>query len=860
MSHPSIFRKRPHAPWVPILLITLAGCQAPLEFPAARFGLERQGASSLSVILYAPPEAGFRTQYLRVQDWETLTATLSNVDLAVPPRIVSAKATVAPAGRGRGATLRFAAIQPGQGYRLAIRLLKADAAGQTQVVGAFEQENIEIEAGANTLTIDGGMEAKQQVPVAPTAALGPYVTSLPTGSMLGRVETARDIVSDGAGRFYFVAEAPWPGYSDEIRRMTQDADGQYVISTLAGVGIGFRDGPGAQAQFNGPKRLAIDSQGALYVADSGNHRIRKIVIDATGVATVTTVAGDGTAGYSDGPAGAARFDQPQGIAVDATGTLYVADTGNHRIRKIALNESGEAIVSTLAGDGGAGFRDGSASAAQFSEPRAVAVNDTGCVFVADAGNHRIRRVEGQDGQVEVSTVAGNGSQYPIIDGPGASAQFGNLLDLALDRSGDLIVVDSLYVRRISFDEAGSAMVSAVAGSSNSGVTEGAGASVFLQSPTGLYIDGAGTIYLTQFSAIRRIDRGDGDQPIVSLFAGSSRSAVAGGNAEGRALAGRIVIPTGLALDRQGNVLVSEQSTSQILMLSKSSGYSSWRVVAGDGVAGFRDGPASTARFSYPRGLAVDEDGAIYVADSNNRRIRKIVIDADGNATVSTVAGNGLGSHADGPGASAQFSQPFDLAFDRFGQLYVSDRANQCIRKLVFDAAGDASVSTLVGLPSAAGGFADGAPSVARLNVPEGIDVDAAGNVFIADSGNHRIRKLQVGEDDSPILVTVAGRGTQGYFDGPGASAMFASPTDVCVDTNGDLVVSDTNNSCIRKISTDHYGNVAVSSYVGGGRGNVDGPASQAQITGVGPLALGDSGHLFFVVGAQDGACLRRVIP
>jgi sugar lactone lactonase YvrE len=249
-----------------------------------------------------------------------------------------------------------------------------------------------------------------------------------------------------------------------------------LVTTLAGNGTsGFVDGTGDAAKFNYPYGIAVDSAGNVYVADAGNHRIRKITPDGT----VTTLAGGGTAGSDDGTGAAARFFTPYGVAVDPAGNVYVAEYGKHRIRKITP----DGTVTTLAGNGTEGFADGIGSAAMFRLPRAIAVDAVGNVYVADTGNRKVRKIN-PDGLV--TTLAGSDALGTIeglrsfADGPGTSARFGEPLGLAWEASGNLCVTD-WGIRKITSE----GFVSTV--------------SRDLAWPYGVAIDAAGNIYVSDSS-------------------------------------------------------------------------------------------------------------------------------------------------------------------------------------------------------------------------------------------------------------------------------------------------------------------------------------------------------------------------
>ncbi len=283
---------------------------------------------------------------------------------------------------------------------------------------------------------------------------------------------------------------------NRVRRITPDG----TVSTLAGTGApGYADGPGSTAQFSGPESLDVDDQGNVYVADSANHRIRVIGPDGT----VSTLAGVGEAGYRDGPATQAQFHYPTGVAVDTAGVVYVADLGNNRIRAI----SPDGTVTTLAGSGERGFKDGPPDQAEFDGPYRITVDVGGNVYVADAivaerrGNHAIRRIA-PDGTV--TTLAGTG-RPGLADGAAAEAGFYFPKGVAVDEAGNVYVTDSSTERIRVLTPQG--MVYTLAGSGTTGHADGAGPEAAFFWLSGMALDGAGRLYVTEaFSNRIRIIR------------------------------------------------------------------------------------------------------------------------------------------------------------------------------------------------------------------------------------------------------------------------------------------------------------------------------------------------------------------
>ncbi len=311
-----------------------------------------------------------------------------------------------------------------------------------------------------------------------------------------------------------------------------------VVSTIAGTGApGAANGVGAAASFNFPYGVANDGAGNIYVADAFNHQIRKIASNGT----VTTLAGNGAEGNVDGPGTSARFSYPFGLAVDSGGNVYVADWGNHNIRKVAP----DGRVSTLAGSGTSGSGNGSGPAASFSGPFGVAVDSAGVVYVADTNNNLIRKVTATG---TVSTLAGSGAQG-ADNGSGTVATFRTPQHLAVDAAGTVYVADTgnHQIRRVSAAGA----VSTVAGSGESGSENGAAATASFNNPAGIAIDSIGTLYVadSENHLIRRLT----SNGQVSTLAGSGNAALT----DGINAAASFSSPRSLVVESNGNLLVAD---------------------------------------------------------------------------------------------------------------------------------------------------------------------------------------------------------------------------------------------------------------------------------------------------------------
>jgi sugar lactone lactonase YvrE len=349
-----------------------------------------------------------------------------------------------------------------------------------------------------------------------------------------------------------------------------------TFTTLAGppeLGPGSADGPGSLARFRAPRGAAADSAGNVYVADAGNHTIRKV----TPGGVVTTLAGlAGSHDSADGTGSAARFDYPYGVAVDSSGNVYVADTYNHTIRKVTPG----GVVTTLAGLAGSyGSADGTGSAARFKNPYGVAVDSAGNVYVADTDNCTIRKVT--PGGV-VTTLAGLGESYGFADGTGSAARFYSPFGVAVGSVGNVYVADS------------------------------------------------------RNHTIRKVTPGG----VVTTLAGLATSP---GSADGKSSAARFYRPMGVAVASAGTVYVVDTSNSTIRKVTPGGVVTTLAGLAGN--RGSADGTGSDARFFCPWGVAVDSAGNVYVADSLNHTIRKVTP----SGVVTTLAG------AAGPEATAAVS-------------------------------------------------------------------------------------------------------------------------------------------------------------------------------------------------------------
>jgi streptogramin lyase len=618
------------------------------------------------------------------------------------------------------------------------------------------------------------------------------------------------VAVDGAGNVYV---------ADQFNNMIRKISPSGAVRTLAGTGAyGSVNGSGATASFSEPTGVALDVKGNLYVADFGNNLIRKI--DTSG--SVSTLAGSGTPASTDGQGVGASFDAPAGVAVDAAGNVYVADEYNNQIRKI----SPTGFVSTLAGNGNTGSSNGAGTAASFYYPTGVAVDVAGNVYVADWNNNMVRMI---DPLGVVTTLAGNGiAGYPNGPVPGANLDYpygiaidatGNLyvgseglnliekispsgvvvtlagkegdigdangtvseasffspLGVAVDAAENVYVADygNNLIRKIS----PSGDVSTLAGSGAYGSTNSTATASF-NSPNGVAVDDIGDIYVADY--FNNVIRAISPSGVVGTMAGTGSV----GAANGIDLLATFNYPYGVAVDGSGNIYVADVHNN---MIRKITSFGEVGTLAGSGKEGHANGTGTAASFFSPQGVAVDAAGNVYVADQGNNLIRKIT----SSGAVTTLAGSGASGSVNGMGTAASFFGPTGLAVDAAGNVYVADQLNNMIRKINSSGV----VSTLAG--SGTSGSSDGTGTGASFYQPSGVCVDASGNIYVADQFNNVIRKII----PSGLVVTWAGNGTIGSSNGTGYTASFNRPTGVAVDAVGNVYVADAGNNLIRKITT-----------------------------------------------------------
>ena len=692
-----------------------------------------------------------------------------------------------------------------------------------------------------------------------------------------------DVAVDSVGNVY-IADTE----NHRIRKVGVDG----IITTLAGTrwrGFAGDGGPAIEASLDRPSGVAVDRSGNVYIADTNNNRIRRVTPDGI----ITTFAGGKWGlGGDGGPAAEAAMDYPKDVTVDAVGNVYIADTDNHRIRKVGT----DGIITTVAGSywraGGYSGDGGPATDARLAAPAGVAVDAGGNLYIADTGNQCIRRVT-PDGAI--NTIAGRGSYLSSGDGgPATLARLRTPSDVAVDAGGSIYIAEGVSVRRIGVGEpaislsttrllfscqsVGLILPESVTIANPSRIPlaisdvkiEGDDPEQFSASPTALTVgqSDSQTVTVTYaptsagekfaslvikhnaFGGVVEIDlkgrAAPEGAPIITTVAGTGTRGFAG-DLEPAAQA-ELNYPESVGIDATGNIYIADSRNDRI------------RRVAVDGTittfAGGREvsgtlgdgGPAFRSDLARPGGVCADASGNIYIADTSHSRIRRVGTDG----IITTFAGSGYyGFAGDGwPAIQAELKGPSDVAADTKGNVYIADKNNHRIRRV----GTDGIITTFAGTGAERGFSGDnGLAAQARLNSPNGVAVDIKGNVFIADTGNHRIRRVT----PDGIIATFAGTGDTGTegggFSGDGGSATQAkldSPTGVAVDQGGNVYIADSGNRRVRQVTTDGIiTTLAGSGTVGWeaqGFSAEGGPAVFAELKSPWDAAVDADGNLYIV--------------
>lgn len=616
---------------------------------------------------------------------------------------------------------------------------------------------------------------------------------------------------------------------------------QYTISTVAGGSPPTTPASAIATSIGQPRKLAVTSSGVYF--SSGNS-----VFKLDGSGTLTLIAGNSRAGFSGdgGPAVNAQLNAPQGVALDSLGRLFIADSLNNRVRMVDTN----GIISTFAGNGDVstpGFwgDTGPAVNANLHLPTGVAVDSSGNVYIAAASDNTVRVVDAY-GIINIYAGSGYvgyyGDQSDTVTGTATAAGLHGPQDVAIGLNGDILIADTGngVIRRV----AAGGIIQTVAGTGAIGLAGDGGlaTSAAMSAPYSVAVDSSGNFVIADYgnNRIRRVDKASGN---ISTIAGTGNIGFAG---DGSAATSAILhLPTGVAMDSSGNVYLADSLNNRI---RKISGSNISTVAGNGGLSSSGDGgPATSSQLNTPLGVAVDSSGNFYIADALNNTIRKV----SSGGIISTYAGNSVpGSSGDGGApTAAQLNAPQGVAVDSSGNLYIADTQNHKVRKI---SAG--VISTFAGSGTAGFSGDGGAATSATLNEPFAVAVDGPGNVYIAEFGNSRIRKV----DTKGIITTVAGNGVSGYGGDGGAAtnALLNGPQGVAVDSAGNIYIADTANNRVRQVTPAGV----IGTIVGNGLAGFAADGVQAVNTQVGNpigVAVDTVGNLYV---ADGNARVRKVFP
>ncbi len=690
---------------------------------------------------------------------------------------------------------------------------------------------IALDASGNLYIVDNGNYRVRKV----TASTGVISTIAGTGTSAtsgdGGAATAANLtypygVAIDAAANVYISDYRY----NVIRKITYPSG---IITTIAGfngAGLGGDGGLASDAQLMGPSGLAFDPSGNLLICEQGAGRIRKITT-ATGI--ISTVAGTGTGAETSagdgGSALAATFDQPNDVAVNSAGDIFITDTFADRIRRV---DHSTGLISTICGTGTPGFSGdgGGASLAAINIPFGVACDAAGSIYISDFNNERVRKVT--QGPVVMTTVSatptpviGTMSTLSVLGGsvageatltykwstygtPPAAVAFSATGSNAAKSTVATFSATGTYWLECTITDASSktatsllpivveALVSpwitTVAGGGIATGDGGPALQAALSSPNGVAIDAAGNQYVCELTnnRVREISAITG--AITTVIGTGAATSIGDG---GPAAAASVNEPAGVLIDGAGNLYVAEYSGNRIRKIAVGTGIVT--TVAGTGTGGFAgDGGLATSAWLYqPDAIALDASGNLLIADYGNMRIRKI---AATTGIITTIAGVGLQTTTGDGGAAtaASLNGPSTLALDAAGNIYIAELTGHRIRKIT---AATGAISTVVGTGNA-GSTGDGqAPTLALINAPNGVMIDAAGNILVCEFGGNRIRKVDIANS---IIFTVSGSGIaqESGDNGPANLASISAPSMGAFDAAGDRYVADRGNNCIRKIT------------------------------------------------------------
>jgi hypothetical protein len=536
--------------------------------------------------------------------------------------------------------------------------------------------------------------------------------------------------------------------NNDVIRMVDSAG---IISTIAGnAGIGVGNysgdnGPATAAELSYPVNVTLDGSNHLFIADYGNDRVREIDL-SSGV--ITSVAGGGL--IDNGPANAAALNGPAATAADASGHLYIADYGNNCVRQLTLSTG---LISTVAGLGisGASGDNGPGTAAALDYPTATAVDNAGNLFIADEYSQRVREVNLASGVI--TTVAGNGTAgYSGDNQQATAAELDDPTGVALDGAGDLFIADAANncVREVNL---ATGVITTVAGDGTAGYSgdNQQATAAELDHPTAVAVDGAGNLFIadTANNCIREVNLASG---VITTVAGDG---TAGYNGDGiAATAAELNAPSSVAVSTAGNLLIADTDNNRIRLVDLSSNVIT--TVAGNGIAGYSgdNGQATAASIDNPLGIAADASGNLYISDTANNAIREV----NSAGMIVTLTGNSAAGYRPNnvPAAAGTFDGPAGLAVDDQGDLFIADPQNDLVRQLGAATSVSVAMASLTVTGVAANSKVYDGTTAATLNLGNAMLVGVFGNdnvTLVTDSATGTFADKNAGMGK---VVTVAG--------------------------------------------------------------------------------------------------------
>lgn len=653
---------------------------------------------------------------------------------------------------------------------------------------------------------------------------GGLATSAPLVSPMG-------IAMDADHNFYVADQ-----YYAQVFKITPQ--GRISVFAGAGNGAGTASGVSALSTTLAPSGVAVGPSGDVYITDSQSNLVYKV--DQKG--NIKIFAGTGGQGSSGdlGPATSAKLNQPFGVAAGLGGDVFIAETAGHRIRKVDRN----GIITTFAGTGvlDNGLENVLATKSPVPFPYGVAVDSVGNVYYTEGGNSRVRKVDTKN---IVQTVAGTGIPgYAGDGGPAVSAALQYPYMVAVDQSNNVFVADfgNQRVRRVSYV----GYIQTIAGTGTGGYSGDGGQAQKAQisEPAGVTVDDAGNVYFTEAGG-RRVREIVAADTTIRTIAGTGVTIPLGDGGPPRSA--YFISPNTVVSDGAGTFYITDIGNDCVRKITPDGKIST---VAGTGIPGYNgdNQPASAAHLNSPHGLALDSQGNLYIADTDSHRVRKVTRDG----MIQTVAGTGTRGYNGEKllATESQLNSPRDIAFDRNGNLYIADVNNYRVRKVT-----PAGIMTTVAGDGSWNFYGDGGPAVgAALRWPFSVAVNSAGDLYIADPYNNRIRKVSASTGN---IMTITGTAESGY-NGDNILATQATlnqPYDVAVDAQDNLYISDTQNYRLRKVSPKGI----ITTVAGGGSSLPiqDGIlASETYLGGIGRPWLHPDGTIYLPV--SDAARVLKV--